>query len=109
MNGGIEVDPDRLSGSGRALQDLATRFVGELAAFRGELAGFGRPWGSDDIGSLIGAAHDEVSAWAFECFDSALTEIGSAGVDLDEMGQRYAAVEQAIRQGLDGIRQRLDG
>jgi len=63
---GFMVDPERLSASGSALQRVASRLSSELASFRSELAGFGAPWGSDDIGSLIGAAHDEVSSWAFE-------------------------------------------
>jgi hypothetical protein len=61
---GFMIDPERLSASGAALQSVAARLSAELASFRSELAGFGAPWGSDDIGSLIGAAHDEVSAWA---------------------------------------------
>ncbi|MCM0675752.1 hypothetical protein NCC78_13785 [Micromonospora phytophila] len=106
---GLRVDPDGLGGSGRALEDVASRLGEALTAFRAELAGFGRPWGSDDVGSLIGAAHDEVSAFAFECFDTALAEIAAAGTDLTGMGERYAAVETTIRQGFDGLRQGLGG
>ncbi|MCW3814476.1 hypothetical protein ONA91_08400 [Micromonospora sp. DR5-3] len=105
----IEVDPDGLSGSGRALEGAAVRFGQALAAFQAELAAFGRPWGSDDIGSLIGAAHDEVSAFAFECFDSALQEIAAAGTDLTGMATRYAEIEAAIKQGFDGLHQALGG
>ncbi|WP_262287454.1 hypothetical protein [Micromonospora sp. MA102] len=105
----IEVDPDGLDGSGRALGDVATRFSEALTAFQAELAAFGRPWGSDDIGSLIGAAHDEVSAFAFECFDTALQEIAAAGTDLTGMAARYAEIEASITQGFDGLRQALGG
>ncbi|WFE38184.1 hypothetical protein [Micromonospora sp. WMMD998] len=103
----VEVDPDALGASGLALGGAATRFGQALAAFRAELAGFGRPWGSDDIGSLIGAAHDEVSAFAFECFDTALDEIAAAGVDLGDMAARYAEIEATITQGFDGLRRSL--
>ncbi|MCP3783475.1 hypothetical protein NLX85_08875 [Micromonospora sp. A3M-1-15] len=105
----IEVDPEGLGGSGRALGDVATRFGQAMTAFQAELAAFGRPWGSDDIGSLIGAAHDEVSAFAFECFDTALEEIAAAGSDLTGMAVRYAEIEAAIKQGFDGLRQGLGG
>jgi hypothetical protein len=58
----------------RRARDAAyiARFTQALSAFQAELEGYGRPWGEDDIGSLIGAAHDEVSAWAFDCYQSAL-------------------------------------
>ncbi|WP_018785764.1 hypothetical protein [Micromonospora sp. CNB394] len=105
----VEVDPERLGASGSALDGVATRFGAALTAFRAELAGFGRPWGSDDIGSLIGAAHDEVSAFAFECFDSALDEIAAAGADLGGMAVRYAETEAAITRNLDGLRRMLGG
>ncbi|MFI2709242.1 hypothetical protein ACH495_03795 [Micromonospora sp. NPDC018662] len=103
----VEVDPDGLGASGLALGGVATRFGQALTAFRAELAGFGRPWGSDDIGSLIGAAHDEVSAFAFECFGTALAEISAAGADLGEMATRYAETEAAITRGFDGMRRAL--
>ncbi|WP_446218099.1 hypothetical protein [Micromonospora sp. IBHARD004] len=105
----LQIDPEGLSGSGRALEGAATRFTEALAAFRAELESFGRPWGSDDIGSLIGAAHDEVSAFAFDCFDSALQEIAAAGTDLTGMATRYAQVEAAITKGFDGLQQGLGG
>ncbi|MFI5835450.1 hypothetical protein ACIA5A_17420 [Micromonospora sp. NPDC051300] len=105
----VEIDPEALGASGRALGGAATRFGQALTAFQAELAGFGRPWGSDDIGSLIGAAHDEVSAFAFECFDTALDEIAAAGVDLGEMATRYAETEAAITKGFDGLRRSLGG
>ncbi|MGC4893712.1 hypothetical protein [Micromonospora sp. DT31] len=105
----VDVDPDRLRASGATLDGVSTRFGQALAAFRAELAGFGRPWGSDDIGSLIGAAHDEVSAFAFECFDTALDEIAAAGADLGKMATRYAETEAAITRNLDSLRRMLGG
>lgn len=107
--GGPQVQPERLTAAGKSLEDVAARFLEALTAFRSELEGFGRPWGQDDIGSLIGAAHDEVSAWAFECYGSALEEIAEAGVDLSGMGERYEAIESAIRGQFDGFQQGLGG
>src|SRR5262245_14634521 len=102
---GIQIHPDGLIESGKSLEGVAARFVEALSAFQAELEGFGRPWGEDDIGSLIGAAHDEVSAWAFECYTSALEEIAGAGADLSGMGERYAEVETSIRKRFDGMQQ----
>lgn len=101
---GFQVEPEKLNASGAALQGVAGRLTEELSAFQAELAGYGRPWGSDDIGSLIGAAHDEVSSFAFECYQSALEEMQAAGADISTMGDRYAAVEASI----DGRFKQLD-
>src|SRR3954471_2369160 len=90
------VDPERLSSSGSALQSVSARLAAELAPFQAELAGHGAPWGTDEIGSLIGAAHDEVSSYAFECYQDALDEIAAAGIDVVEIGTRYAEVDENV-------------
>lgn len=95
---GIEIDIDGLDTAGRRLDGTAARFVDALSAFQAQLGGFGQPWGGDDIGALIGAAHDEVSAWAFECYQAALDEIAAAGVDLSGMAASYTATEQSIAE-----------
>lgn len=91
---GFTIDPGRLSASGSALQSVASRLSAELASFRAELSGFGAPWGTDEIGSLIGAAHDEVSSWAFECYQDALDEMASAGADVVDISAEHAAADE---------------
>ena len=100
---GFRIDPERLSASGSALQSVASRLSAELASFRSELAAFGAPWGSDDIGSLIGAAHDEVSSWAFECYQDALDEIAAAGADVVDISARYAEVDENVSSRFRGL------
>jgi hypothetical protein len=100
---GFMIDPERLSASGSALQSVASRLSAELASFQSELAGFAAPWGSDDIGSLIGATHDEVSSWAFECYQDALDEMASAGADVVDIGARYAEVDENVNRRFRGL------
>jgi hypothetical protein len=105
---GFMIDPDRLSASGAALQGVASRLSSELASFQSELAGFGAPWGTDDIGSLIGAAHDEVSSWAFECYQDALDEMASAGADVVDIGAQYAEVDKNVTLRFRGLLTELE-
>ena len=91
----LRINPEALDASGRQLQDVADRFAQALTAFQAELQSYGQPWGSDDIGSLIGAAHDEVSQYAFECYQEALDEIGAAGGDVGLMGRAHSETDQA--------------
>ena len=106
---GFEVDPERLSAAGAALRTVASRLSGELSAFQAELAGFGAPWGSDDIGSLIGAAHDEVSSYAFECYQDALDEIAAAGADVVDIGMTYADVDEGVGRRFGRLLGELEG
>jgi hypothetical protein len=100
---GFMIDPERLSASGSALQSVASRLSSELASFRSELAGFGAPWGSDDIGSLIGAAHDEVSSWAFECYLDVMGEMASAGADVVDISAQYTGVDENVSRRFRGV------
>lgn len=101
---GFRIDPARLSSSGSALQSVASRLSSELASFQSELAGFGAPWGNDDIGSLIGAAHDEVSSWAFECYRDALDEMASAGADVVDISAQYTEVDENVSRRFRELR-----
>jgi len=106
---GLLVDPEGLSTSGDALQQLANRFSQALTACQAQLRGFNQPWGNDDIGSLIGAAHDEVSSWAFECYQTALDELGAAGADLSGMAEQHTATEGDNQGRFDTLGRRLGG
>ncbi|WP_244876049.1 WXG100 family type VII secretion target [Winogradskya consettensis] len=101
------IDPERLSATGSTLQSVASRLSAELASFQSELAGFGAPWGSDDIGSLIGAAHDEVSSWAFECYQDALDEMAAAGADVMDISAQYTEVDENVGRRFDGLADEL--
>jgi len=100
---GFRVDPGGLASSGAGLESVAAEFMTAVTAFQAQLEGFGRPWGNDDIGSLIGVAHDEVSAFAFECFSTAMEEIGAAGLDLSGMAEQYREIEERIRGVFDSF------
>ncbi|MFC4018600.1 hypothetical protein ACFOW4_11700 [Micromonospora sp. GCM10011542] len=101
------VDPDGLRAAGTNLQDVSDRFLTELRTFLADLQGFGAPWGDDDIGSLIGAACEEVTAYAAECFESAIEELGVVGVDLNRMAHLVEEDERAIAARLTGLGQEL--
>mgnify|MGYP001486715309 CR=1 FL=1 len=86
---GREIDLDSLRTAGAALQDVSGRFFDELQALVADLSAFGSPWGGDEIGSLIGAACEEVTSYAIECFSEAIEELGIVGVDLSQMAHLY--------------------
>jgi hypothetical protein len=100
---GFNVDPHALGSSGASLSQVAGEFAAALRAFQSELSGFGAPWGADEIGSLIGAAHEEVAQWAFECFEVAAEELGAAGFDVGDMATSYREVEERIRGAFDAF------
>jgi hypothetical protein len=106
---GVEISPARLRASGGTLANVAARFDAELRALQADLAAFGQPWGGDEIGLLIGAAHEEVARFAFECYASVRDELGLMGLDLAEMAEAYEKAEAAILGRLNALLDRLGG
>jgi hypothetical protein len=100
---GFNVDPQALGVSGSSLERVGAEFASALRTLQSELSGFGAPWGADEIGSLIGAAHEEVAQWAFECFAAAAEEVQAAGLDLGGMATGYREVEEQIRGAFDAF------
>jgi hypothetical protein len=101
--GNLEIDPDALERAGSDLGRPGATFGDALTAFQSTMAGFGQPWGGDDIGQLIGAAYEEVSSWAFECYQSAAQEIVEAGVDVAAMGAAHRGNEAATGERFSAI------
>ena len=101
------IDPDGLRAAGTSLQDVSDQFLTELRTFLADLSAFGAPWGDDEIGGLIGAACEEVTAYAAECFESVMEELGVVGVDLNRMAHLHEVNEQAFAEGFTGLGQGL--
>jgi hypothetical protein len=55
----------------KVAQDLAR----DLKGIKAELAGFGEPWGGDEIGMLIGVTHQVVSGFAFDQLEGILGDL----------------------------------
>ncbi|MFI0483255.1 hypothetical protein [Actinomadura sp. 9N215] len=66
---GYEVDPEGIRRSGIGIGSSAQKLKADWEAFRSELAAFGEPWGTDDIGSLIGEMYRAVYEVAAECYN----------------------------------------
>ncbi|MFA1538474.1 WXG100 family type VII secretion target [Actinomadura monticuli] len=79
----------------------------DLAAFKGELSGFGQPWGGDDIGMLIGACYQGAYDLAMECYDSNLDELDGFAEDLEEMADNYKDAEDLSEIEVNRVREIL--
>lgn len=63
-----EVNPEIIRGAGGGIRTSAQQLKSDWTAFQAELAGFGEPWGADDIGFLIGGCYQAVYEVASECY-----------------------------------------
>jgi hypothetical protein len=80
---------------------------GDLSAFEGELGGFGRPWGGDEIGMLIGACYQGAYDMAMECFTTNLDELDGFAEDLETMADNYQGAEDLSEIEVNRVREIL--
>jgi hypothetical protein len=96
---GVQIVPDTLRHAGNGLSQVCSELEGELNKLESELSAMGEPWGNDDIGSLVGAAYQEVVAWAFDCLRDVLNELCESGTDLINEATQWEQQEQQVEQG----------
>lgn len=101
MTGGISIDTESLDRCGKDLENVAADFSSRLQRFQEDLFSFEAPWGHDEIGMLIGAAHEEVLEFAMDCFYDSMDAIQEAGVDLELAAEIYSELEDSLKTMFD--------
>jgi hypothetical protein len=103
----IDVDPESLRRADLAVTNAVADADSMLGAFEAELAGFGEPWGADDLGSLIGEVYTGAYAMAMNCYNSNLdtmdgyaTRLTTAATQLELTDEQAA---QQVRQPMDNL------
>ncbi|PKK15738.1 MULTISPECIES: WXG100 family type VII secretion target [Thermomonospora] len=93
-NGELRVDSGTLRRAARDLDQAVDQLDAHLTALENELAGFGAPWGSDEIGMLIQDAYESIVDIAMNCFNSNIEELESVLAGLENMAAQYEAAER---------------
>jgi len=103
---GFRVDPPSIRAGGAGITSAGGRLRQRVAAFQQELAGFGEPWGTDELGALIGSCYQAISDLAMEVYQDNIDELEAYGEDVGAMADTYDEAEQAAE---DGVRAIQDG
>jgi hypothetical protein len=105
----VDIDPDGIMRAGDGITTAAQVINREITQFQSELAGYGEPWGNDDIGSLIGMVYGVISDLAFETYSGNTEEIQQIGGLTRQMGQNYSDTEAGNTSGINAYKQALGG
>jgi hypothetical protein len=73
LGGQFEIVPESLVSASDGLARSADDHAAAVQKLQSSVLGAGSPWGSDEIGSMFGAAYEEVSRLGIEALN-ALTE-----------------------------------
>jgi hypothetical protein len=105
----VDIDPDGITRAGDGITAAAQVINREITQFQSELAGYGEPWGNDDLGSLIGMVYGVISDLAFETYGGNTEEIQQIGGLTRQMGENYADTEAGNTSGINAYKQGLGG
>ena len=103
----LRVTQDDLRRAAGLLGQAIDRTDADLAALEADLAGFGQPWGGDEIGMLIGACYQGAYDMALECFTTNLDELDGFAEDLETMADTYQGAEDLSRIEVNRVREIL--
>ncbi|MFG2006593.1 hypothetical protein ACGFNU_46350 [Spirillospora sp. NPDC048911] len=101
---GYEVDPELISRSGGGIRSSAEQLKTDWAAFQQELSGFGQPWGTDDIGSLIGGCYQAIYEVAVECYEENVQRLTEDADVVTAVAVNYTKAEQSNVMEVNRVR-----
>ncbi|MFC0006772.1 hypothetical protein [Micromonospora siamensis] len=106
---GFEVDPAAIRAAGTRLTAVAEQFDADLRLALARIEGAGQPWGSDDIGALIGETHEVVAGALADFFVRSGETLRRDAADLLAMADAYDSAEESVVGDLSAIDGRLAG
>ncbi|MDA1362182.1 hypothetical protein O1R50_21325 [Glycomyces luteolus] len=106
---GLSIDPEGMDSAGQGLEGTSERFFAALEQFTAKIEGVGDACGGDEIGGLIGDAHQAVYEWAMECFQDLAQGIADAGYDVRDFAAQHLAVDDEIAQIFKGLESEFGG
>ncbi|REE97123.1 WXG100 family type VII secretion target [Thermomonospora umbrina] len=105
--GELQVDPGDIRKAAGELGKVIDKLDQDLTTLESDLAGFGEPWGGDDIGMLIGMCYQGIHDLAMECFAGNLDELEAIAEDLEKMADNYQGSEELSDIEVNRVREIL--
>ncbi|MEV0714739.1 hypothetical protein [Asanoa sp. NPDC050611] len=106
---GFQVEPGSLRTSAEGLDNLVDRFGDALEQFENTITAYGQPWGTDDLGTLIGELYLGIHDLAMSCFESNGELLGEFAHGLHTMADSFEAAETEIADRMARLQNLLGG
>lgn len=103
----VKVSTGRIRSAAAELKAVAEDLTEAARAFQAEVSGFGAPWGGDEIGMLIGVAHDAIFQAALECFAENAKELSEHAEGLRRVAKTHDQAENANLVYVNRVREFL--
>jgi uncharacterized protein YukE len=92
--GEFSIDPEVLRVASQRMQSCADDFARSVQTLSSHVTGSGSPWGSDETGSMFGAAYTEASQLGLKALAHLVDQLGGVAEALDKIGSTVQAVDE---------------
>ncbi|MFK3981672.1 hypothetical protein ACI2K4_14990 [Micromonospora sp. NPDC050397] len=90
----IDIDVDSLHRGADHLEQAKESVRSGFEGFQAAVQGYSNAFGGDDIGTLLGVAHQACVEAAIECFSTNLVELENYVDSLHGMAEEYQVIEE---------------
>jgi methyl-accepting chemotaxis protein len=109
MGDGFHIQVDSLRKSSEGLVGAVDKVGEALTKLENTLHGYGSPWGSGLIGSLIGELYEGIHEMALGAMETNAEVMSEYAEGLDTMAADVEELESQIESGFDFFQQQLAG
>jgi hypothetical protein len=100
---GAEVHPEHIHSCGTQIRAAAQQSHSQNASFQQELAGYGQPWGTDTVGSLMGYCYGVISSVAAASYSSNAAALDDHGAGVQAIPSHWQQAEDTIRANISSV------
>jgi hypothetical protein len=90
---GLDIDPESIHSGADGLDAAKEQVQGMFDQFQSAAEGLADAFGGDEIGMLLGIAHQACLDAALECFSTNLDDLADYAVSLREMADNHLAAD----------------
>jgi hypothetical protein len=105
---GFDVAPEEIRAAADGIGGVVARLDEVLSQFEDKVLGFGRPWGTDDLGTLMGQCYLAIHDMAFHCYETNAATLDDFAGGLEAMADNYDAAEEDSLSAVERIPSVLD-
>lgn len=107
--GSLQIDPESMHQSADQLDAAKEEVQAMIDQFNSALQQFADAFGGDEIGMLIGTAHDAITEVMNDCFETNIQELSDYSEILREMADNHQAADDETAQAFDQLLGEIGG